>query len=209
MTKEEMSMQQIKNDDSTAAAPPSYLPDPMEPIRKMVQTCIQCGTCSGSCPNEFAMDVTPRKMWRMVMTGKKEALFQSKTFSLCSACYCCTLRCPRGLPLTDAMAALKQIASSEKLKKYRQSTLFYKNFTESVRRHGRVREMEFMTLYFIEMKNPFLPLKFTSLGLRLMQKRKIGLQFPSRGKGRLENIFRKVEELENVTDHGRKMTSVP
>ena len=39
-------------------------------VREMVQACIQCGTCTGSCPNEFAMDVTPRRLWRLVLTGR-------------------------------------------------------------------------------------------------------------------------------------------
>lgn len=170
--------------------------DVLTQIREMVQACIQCGTCTGSCPNEFAMDVTPRRLWRMVLMGREEEIFHSKTFSLCSSCYYCTLRCPRGLPLTEAMGALKQIAAKQGLAKYRQSCLFYQNFMESVRRHGRVREMEFMTLYFSAMKNPTLPFRFASLGMKLMRKGKVHIQIPSRGKGALNGIFRKAKELE-------------
>ena len=180
----------------TATAVEMQLPDPLAPIQEMVQTCIQCGTCTGSCPNAFAMDRTPRQLWRMVLMGQKDVIFQSKTFALCSSCYYCTLRCPRGLLLTEAMGALKQIASRENLAKYRQSSLFYKSFIKSVRNHGRVREMEFMTLYFISMKNPFVPFHFAPLGMRLMLKKKISLQIPSKGKRPLEAIFRKIEELE-------------
>lgn len=180
----------------TATAVDVPLPDPLAPIQEMVQTCIQCGTCTGSCPNAFAMDQTPRQLWRMVLMGQKDVIFQSKTFALCSSCYYCTLRCPRGLLLTEAMGALKQIASRENLAKYRQSSLFYKSFIKSVRNHGRVREMEFMTLYFTSMKNPFVPFRFAPLGMRLMLKKKISLQIPSKGKRPLEAIFRKIEELE-------------
>ena len=177
----------------TESPPP---PDSLEPIQELVQACIQCGTCTGSCPNAFAMDLTPRRLWRMVVMGYKEEIFQSKTFILCSACYYCTLRCPRGLLLTEAMGALKQIAARENLAKYKQSTLFYKKFMDSVRRHGRVREMEFMTLYFASMKNPFIPLRFAPLGMKLMTKGKVSVQMPSRGQRPLESLFRKVEELE-------------
>lgn len=180
----------------TATAVEMQLPDPLAPIQEMVQTCIQCGTCTGSCPNAFAMDQTPRQLWRMVLMGQKDVIFQSKTFALCSSCYYCTLRCPRGLLLTEAMGALKQIATRENLAKYRQSSLFYKSFIKSVRNHGRVREMEFMTLYFTSMKNPFVPFRFAPLGMRLMLKKKISLQIPSKGKRPLEAIFRKIEELE-------------
>ncbi len=177
----------------TISVPPS---DPLAPIQEMVRTCIQCGTCTGSCPNAFAMDYTPRKMWRMVLMGQKNDVFKSKTFTLCSSCYYCTLRCPRGLPLTEAMGALKQIASDENMPMHRRCTLFYKNFMESVRRHGRVREMEFMTLYFSSMKNPIIPLQFATLGMKLMWKRKVSIQFPSKGSASLDAIFKKAKELE-------------
>ena len=165
--------------------------DPLAGIQEMIRSCIQCGTCTGSCPNEFAMDHTPRMLWRLLQMGQKEEIFQSKTFALCSDCYACTLRCPRGLPLTEAMETLKQIAARENLAAYKQSTLFYKNFIKSVRRHGRVREMEFMTTYFSALKNPLAPFRFASLGIRLIAKRKISLQLPSKGRRPLESIFQK------------------
>lgn len=174
------------------------LPDPLIPVQKMVQSCIQCGTCTGSCPNSFAMDKTPRQLWRMVLMGYRDEIFKTRTFDLCSSCYTCTLRCPRGLPLTDAMAGLKQICSRENMGNYRKSTLFYKNFIKSVRRHGRVRETEFMTLYFASLKNPLIPVKFAPLGVRLMLKGKISIQYPFRGSHPLESLFKKVEELESI-----------
>lgn len=185
---------EIERGSETAPAPP---PDTLAPIRDMVNSCIQCGTCTGSCPNSFAMDLTPRQLWYNVLMREKETIFHSKTFSLCSVCYYCTLRCPRGLPLTETMSALKQIAAKENLAPYKKSVRFYKSFIESVRRHGRVREMEFMTLYFLSMKNPFIPLKFAPLGIRLIGKRKVSLEIPSKGIGTLEKIFRKVQELED------------
>ncbi|PLX51612.1 MAG: heterodisulfide reductase [Desulfobacteraceae bacterium] len=170
--------------------------DSLAEIRNMVSACIQCGTCTGSCPNAFAMDLTPRQLWYNVLMGEKETIFHSKTFSLCSVCYYCTLRCPRGLPLTETMSALKQIAAKENLAPYKKSIRFYKSFMESVRRHGRVREMEFMTLYFLSMKNPLMPLQFAPLGMKLMSKGKVSFEIPSKGSNALESIFLKVEELE-------------
>jgi len=173
--------------------------DALAPIREKIQACIQCGTCSGSCPNEFAMDMTPRHLWRLLLMGQAEDIFHSKTFMLCSACYYCTLRCPRGLPLTEAMGELKQIAARENLVPYNQSVRFYKSFMESVRRHGRVQEMEFMTLYFASMKSPFLPLRFAPLGLRLMSKGKVHLHIPLQNDpNSLYAVFRKAEEMEKV-----------
>ena len=173
--------------------------DHLAKIQEMVRACIQCGTCTGSCPNAQSMDYTPRHLWRMVLMGQKDLIFKSKTFAICSSCYFCTLRCPRGLALTEAMSSLKQLAAAENLECFRQSSRFYESFLESVRRHGRVREIEMMNLYFLAMRNPLLPLKYAGLGIKMMKKRKIPLQLPSRGVEALDKIFRKVKELEDIS----------
>ncbi len=176
------------------------IPEPVDhflvKIREMVSACIQCGTCTGSCPNAFAMDLTPRRLWYHVLMGEKDIIFNSKTFSLCSACYYCMLRCPRGLPLTETMSALKRLAAKEELPLYKKSIRFYKSFMQSVRRHGRVKEMAFMTRYFLSMKNPLTPFSFASLGMRLMGKGKVSFEIFAKGRSELEVIFRKAEAME-------------
>jgi heterodisulfide reductase subunit C len=171
--------------------------DQLAAIQEKVAACMQCGTCTGSCANAFAMDLTPRQLWRLVQMGQKEEIFDSKTFYLCSACYYCTLRCPRGLPLTETMGALKRLAASEGISKYKQSASFYRTFMDTVKRYGRVREMEFIHRYFLAVKNPIFPLAFASMGIKLMKKGKIPLEMPKFfGEGRFERLFKKVEEME-------------
>ncbi len=169
-------------------------------VKEKVSACIQCGTCTGSCPNAFAMDFTPRHLWRMVLMDKKDEIFKSKTFVLCSACYYCTLRCPRGLLLTEAMEDLKEIAAKKNMGKYKESTEFYKNFMESVKRHARVRETQFITKYFMSLwfKKPFLPLKFAPLGIKLMAKGKLAPENPfgKKSEKNLESVFNKAGETE-------------
>jgi heterodisulfide reductase subunit C len=182
---------------SPAEGPQSHPSELLAAVQEKVMACMQCGTCSGSCANSFAMDLTPRQLWRLAQLGEKEEIFNSKTFYLCSACYYCTLRCPRGLPLTEAMGDLKRLAASEGIARYKQSANFYRTFMDTVRRYGRVREMEFMNRYFLSMKNPFFPLGYASLGLKLMKKGKISVEIPKLlGKGRFDRLFAKVAELE-------------
>ena len=172
-------------------------PDPMPAIRDKVAACMQCGTCTGSCANSYAMDYTPRQLWRMVQLGLEEEIFRSKTFWLCSSCYYCTLRCPRGLPLTETIAALKRLATSQGVFNDKKSPFFYRAFINTVNRYGRVREMELMTRYFLSLKNPVTPMGFTALGVKLIMKGKLAPQIPQFiGKGKLEAICRKVQELE-------------
>jgi heterodisulfide reductase subunit C len=148
------------------------------------------------------MDLTPRHMWRLVIMGHLERVMASQTFILCSDCYTCTLRCPRGLPLTEAMETLKGIAFKRQEKRHRAPRLFYEQFMQTVRRHGRIHEMEFMTRYFTAMKNPRTSLRFAPLGLKLMGKGKIEL---GRGKSTdvsLDALFDKVAAIDQATATG-------
>jgi heterodisulfide reductase subunit C len=185
----------MNNDIVSQAHVPDY--DEIEEIKDKVSACIQCGTCTGSCGSSYAMDITPRRLWRLVQLGEKEEIFNSKTFYLCSACYFCTLRCPRGLPLTEVMAQLKRIAQKEGMNRFRESSLFYKSFMDTLKRYGRIREVEFINRYFISMKNPTIPIGYISIGIRLMKRGKMHFEVPRLfGKGRFDDLFKRVEEVE-------------
>ena len=46
-------------------------------VQRLIRPCIQCGTCTGSCPNALEMDLTPRKMWRLVLFDRFEEVMAS------------------------------------------------------------------------------------------------------------------------------------
>jgi heterodisulfide reductase subunit C len=144
------------------------------------------------------MDLTPRKMWRLVILGRLSDVMASMSFILCSDCYSCTLRCPRGLPLTEAMEALKGIAFARREARHRSSRLFYEKFMQTVQRYGRIREMAFMTRYFMAMKSPAAPLRFAPLGLKLMGKGKVEIGFGQSVETPLDALFKKVADLEQT-----------
>lgn len=85
----------------------------MTALQGMVIGCIQCGTCSATCPTAFAMDYTPRALWRLVELGLHEELLRSSTFWMCTACYSCTVRCPRGIQITETMRELREFFIQE------------------------------------------------------------------------------------------------
>ncbi len=86
------------------------------PDLSVLRTCIQCGTCSASCPTAYAMDHTPRQLWKLIQLGLKDEVVNSRTFWLCTTCKACTVRCPRGIDLTQTMLMLKEYAVREALK---------------------------------------------------------------------------------------------
>jgi heterodisulfide reductase subunit D len=77
----------------------------------LLRRCIQCGTCSASCPTAYAMDYPPRQLWRLAALGLAEEVLSSRSFWLCTVCQSCQVRCPRGINITEAMVALKEYAT--------------------------------------------------------------------------------------------------
>lgn len=73
-------------------------------------SCIQCGTCSGTCPLTIYMDFSPRQVMALVRADFKNEVLRSNTIWLCASCYSCTVECPRQIRITDIMYALKQRA---------------------------------------------------------------------------------------------------
>jgi len=87
--------------------PAPVIPEPLFPELALAadkfRTCLQCGTCSGSCPMGQAMDFTPRRAVRMLIDGRIEELAAGNTPWLCVSCHTCAVRCPSRLPITDAL----------------------------------------------------------------------------------------------------------
>ncbi len=164
-------------------------------LREMVAACMQCGTCSASCPNVQSMDLPPRQLWRLLLLGLDKEALDGRNFWYCSSCYTCTLRCPRGLPLTEVMGGLKRLASLPENSRQRRNSAFYRAFMDNIRTWGRIQEADLMLHYFISMRDPALPLGFTPLGLKMLRKGKVHPP-DSTQKGRLRAMFDKAAELE-------------
>ena len=61
------------------------LPERITPEWAKLLSCMQCGTCTSSCPTAYAMDYTPRQLWQMMRLGMEEEVLNSQTFWLCTA----------------------------------------------------------------------------------------------------------------------------
>ena len=172
--------------------------DQVAPDRGKIFTCIQCGTCTASCPVAYAMDYTPRQLWRLIQLGLKEEVLSSNSFWLCTACYSCTLGCLRGIACTETMFTLKRMSVKAGMEKMSSSARFYEAFRDTVRRHGRLHEIELMTTYFSRAKR-LGALDYCRLGFTLWRKGKMPLDTSTvnvKALNQIEAIYRKVEELE-------------
>ncbi len=168
--------------------------DPLEEVRELMAACMQCGTCSASCPNQAFMDVTPRRLWRLAQLGFVDEMLATKSFWMCSACYTCTMRCPRGLPVTEVMYALKRLAEERNVAGSRRRSAFYRSFVDNLRRYGRIQEVPLVNRYLARMGDPLLALSYIPTGLKLARKGK--LHAPSSAhKGALGPVFARMKDM--------------
>lgn len=110
-----------------------------------ISACMQCGTCSGGCPNVERMDLSPRSFVLMVQRGDRETVLNSNTLWNCTSCHTCTSRCPRGVRPSEVIEAVKAIAIREGITN--DSTRFNEIFVELIRKRGILFEPELMHEY--------------------------------------------------------------
>jgi quinone-modifying oxidoreductase, subunit QmoC len=116
-----------------------------------IKECIQCGTCSGTCPVSYAMDLTPRAVIALFRAGHVEDILHSRTIWICASCYSCTVRCPSGIKVTDTMYALKRLAMGKNIYPERFPVhALSKAFIDNVYKYGRNYELGLGIRYFLK-----------------------------------------------------------
>ncbi len=137
--------------------------------------CIQCGTCSATCPVSSFMDLTPRRVVAMTRAGFKEEVLRSNTIWLCASCYSCTVECPKGIKITDVMYALKRLAIQERAyPRHFPTPVLAREFFHKVRQTGRSNEGQIATVMILK-TNPLKLLRQIPLGLKLLVKGRMSL----------------------------------
>ena len=71
--------------------------------------CMQCGTCSGACPMNKVMDISPRRIMHLTKFGLSGVVNSANTAWICASCHVCLVRCPRGLDIPKIMEAIRQL----------------------------------------------------------------------------------------------------
>lgn len=75
-----------------------------------ISRCIQCGTCTASCPSGRRTAFRTRQLIRRAMLGFRENVLSDKDLWLCTTCFTCLERCPRGVDPTDVILAIRNLA---------------------------------------------------------------------------------------------------
>jgi heterodisulfide reductase subunit C len=161
--------------------------------------CIQCGTCSATCPLSHYMDFTPRKVIAMTREGFKEEVLNSLTIWLCSSCYSCTVECPRQIHITEIMYALKREAIQLGFYPKRLPIpVLAREFYKRVLKDGRNTESWVLVSLYLH-TNPFAMLKEAILGLKLFLRGRLTI-----GRERIKHL----DQLKAILGNGKGESSL-
>ena len=167
------------------------------PMGDRIKRCIQCGTCTGSCPVSYAMDISPRQLIALFRAGEMEQIMKSRTIWICASCYSCTTRCPSGIKITDTIYALKRTAMEKKLETSApQVQTLATLFTENLMKYGRLHEGTLIRRYYTK-TNMLKFFDLIPLGKKMWKTKRIAV-FPKRIKAHesLSRIIRKAQEID-------------
>lgn len=142
-----------------------------------IETCLECGKCSGGCSNGHIFDYTPRKIVQLVKLGDEETLAGMDALWICLSCQLCLDRCPAGIDIPRILDYLREKAVTKGVKATRPDVhLFMELMLEEARDKGRVSEVPLMIRF---KKKTGQYLKDAGLGFRMFLKGKLS-PFPSR-----------------------------
>jgi heterodisulfide reductase subunit C len=162
-----------------------------------VRNCIQCGTCTGSCPVSYAMDISPRQLVALFRAGFLEEILRSRSIWICASCYACTVRCPVGIRVTDNIYALKRVATRMGVLPDFPAHVMAEVFAGNVWRFGRNWELWLGIRYLLQAQpTALVSPRMLRFALAMLRRRRLGI-LPGRIKrvGEIRAIIRRAEEL--------------
>ena len=150
-----------------------------------LRACIQCGTCSGTCPVAKFMDHSPRRLIALIRADCKDEVLASNTYWYCASCYHCSVRCPAQIDIAGLMYALKRYFIWKNLdREGLVGPVFSETFVKTIMKSGRSYEPILATSYlFTYGVQDFLQEAQTATSLML--------------KGRLPLLPPRIKRLEN------------
>ena len=161
-----------------------------------LEMCIQCGTCSGSCPSAKDMDRSPRELIAMIRAGMRDEVLRSRTPWFCVSCYYCMVRCPQDVHVTDVMYTLKRLAVRGRAVADSTAPDFSRTFIQWVENYGRAFELGLMGLHILR-HNRMGGIRLAPMAMGMVTKRRMEFTPTSiEGLDGLKAILAKAKELE-------------
>lgn len=90
---------------------PDFKKEVMDAGAESVALCFQCGTCTGACPSGRRTPYRIRNVVRKSVMGLKEEVIADDSIWMCTTCYECQERCPRGIKIVDVVKTVRNFAA--------------------------------------------------------------------------------------------------
>ncbi len=159
-----------------------------------VSRCIQCGKCSAGCPISPEMDLQPNQVLRLIQMNDRESVLRCSTIWLCASCQTCSIRCPEDIDIAKIMDSMRKLALEDQVPVGEGNVVkFDEIFLDSIRKRGRVHELELVMRYNLAVRQPF---KDAHLGPVMMVRGKMKLLgHKIKELSRIKEIFQKSKRL--------------
>lgn len=157
-----------------------------------VSLCHGCDICAKECPIVSKMEFSPDQLFRLMQIEDYDRVLSSNTIWYCTACYTCSVHCPKGINVAKVMNHLRMIALEEGYPSPLPQVIdFHKLFLHCIQRSGRLNGIELMIRYNLRRKRPF---RGFLLALMLLLKSRLKVA-PHYKVKELREIFQRAERL--------------
>ena len=125
------------------------------------------------------MEYSPRVLNAMLTAGRYDDVLRSRAIWTCTGCYACTVECPKQLPVTESIYALKRASMQAGVYPRRFVTpVLARQFVRLVGKRGRSSEA-WISLSLYLRTRPFQLLRYAPVALRMMRRGRLPLRFES------------------------------
>ncbi|MDH7499151.1 MAG: 4Fe-4S dicluster domain-containing protein [candidate division NC10 bacterium] len=157
------------------------------PSGREILKCIQCGTCSASCPVfRYNPGANPRKIIAKAILGMKEEVIRSEEIWLCAKCESCLVRCHKDVRPGEILGAIRTIAIRKGVRRG-PGPQHTRAFRRDILRFGKLNEA---TLPLVTLG--YRMIKMVPLALRMLARGKLPSPLPKR--------TRKIEQVRALFD---------
>jgi quinone-modifying oxidoreductase subunit QmoC len=140
------------------------------------------------------MKFLPRQFVGMVRGGHTDEIMRGRSIWVCTSCYACTVECPKQIPITDTIYALKRESMRRDLYPRRfPSPVMVRAFVGSVGKRGRSTESWISVSLYLRTR-PLELLRNAPLALRLVRSGRMSFRRErNRDPGQIRRLLEAVE----------------
>jgi heterodisulfide reductase subunit C len=134
------------------------------------------------------MDLQPNQVLRLIQINDMNTVLKCSTMWICASCQTCSVRCPEEIDIAKIMDSIRKLALEAKGPLGEENVVkFDEIFLDSIRKRGRVHELELVMKYNLALRQPF---KDAHLGPVMLARRKLGiLGHKIKEVGKIKEIF--------------------